>query len=419
MIALADCNNFYVSCERVFNPMLRRKPVVVLSNNDGCVIARSNEAKVLGIQMGVPTFKYHHIFKKYGVQIFSTNFALYGDLSNRVMSILSESVSQIEIYSIDEAFMDYSGLPDPIKYAQNISCRVAQWTGIPVSIGIAETKTLAKVANRIAKKGIKSDVVHLNCHYDIQEYLKKLSVSKLWGVGRRYARKLELYGIRTAHDLTQRSDRWIQQQMSIVGLKMVKELRGIPCFKLETTWNRKQSICTSRTFANEINHFDQLAQALSTYAAMCGVKLRKQESCARVITIFILTNPFKHQCRINYRGIRTIQLETPTNDSMEIISATIVALRSIYRNDCRYKKAGVIVSKIVPQAQLQLSIFDDIDHIRKCNNLMRAMDMMNDNYGRMKVRFAVNGFEREWELKPERLSPCYTTRMNELMQITA
>ena len=243
MIALVDCNNFYVSCERVFNPMIRNKPAVVLSNNDGCVIARSNEVKALGIQMGAPAFKHRHVFEKYGVQIFSTNFALYGDFSSRVMSILSESVPQIEIYSIDEAFMDYGRLPDPVKYAQNVRCRVEQWTGIPMSIGIAETKTLAKVANGIAKKERRLGVFHLYCPYDIQSYLKILPVSKLWGVGRRYAHTLELYGIQTAHELTRCSDSWIQKHMSIMGLKTVNELRGIPCFELATIWQRKKSIC--------------------------------------------------------------------------------------------------------------------------------------------------------------------------------
>ena len=418
MIALADCNNFYVSCERVFNPQICNKPVVVLSNNDGCVIARSNEAKALGIQMGAPAFKHKHIFDKYGVQVFSTNFALYGDFSSRVMSILAESVPRIEIYSIDEAFMDYSGLPEPVEYAKNIRRRIKQWTGLPVSIGIAETKTLAKVANGIAKKEKKIGVFHLNCPYDIQGYLKKLPVSKLWGVGRRYARKLELYGIRTAYELTQRSDSWIQKHMSIIGLKMVKELRGIPCFELETTWQRKKSICTARTFGEEVHHFSQLSQALSTYAAMCGAKLRKQGSCAGIITIFILTNPFKHQCRVNYKGIRTIHLETPTNDSLEIVSASITALRSIYRSDCIYKKAGVIVSGIVPRSQVQLSFFDDIIDIEKRHRLMLAVDTVNESFGRMKIHLAINGFERKWKLKQERLSPCYTTRMDELIRVS-
>ncbi len=417
MIALVDCNNFYVSCERVFNSLIRNKPVVVLSNNDGCIIARSNEAKDLGIQMGAPAFKCKHIFDKYGVQVFSTNFALYGDFSNRVVSVLAEAAPQIEIYSIDEAFLDYSGLLEPMEHARDIRNKVMQYTGIPVSIGISRTKTLAKVANRIAKKEVKSGVFYLQCQDDIHDCLKKLPVSKLWGVGRRYAQKLELYGVRTAYELTQRSDSWIQRHISIAGLKMVKELRGIPCFEIETAWQRKQSICTSRTFGEEVHQFDQLAQAISTYAAMCGVKLRKQGSCAKVVTIFILTNPFKHQCQINYKGTRKIQLEIPTNDSLKIISVSIAALRSIYRSDCIYKKAGVIVSDIVPQSQVQLSFFDDIADLEKRYRLMLAVDTVNESYGRMKVRLAVNGFERKWKLKQERLSPCYTTRMNELMQV--
>ena len=417
MIALADCNNFYVSCERVFNPHIRNKPVVVLSNNDGCVIARSNEAKAFGIKMGDPAFKIRHIFEKYSVTIFSTNFALYSDFSNRVMSILSESVPRIEIYSIDEAFLDYAGIPEPVEYASYLRKKVLQWTGIPISIGIAETKTLAKVANRIAKKQIQSGIFYLTCPNMIRDCLKQLPTSKLWGVGRRYAGKLELYGITTAYELTQRSDSWIQRNMSIVGLKMVNELRGIPCFELATVWKRKKSICTSRTFGEEICHFDQLAQALSTYAAMCGVKLRKQGSCAGVITVFIITNPFKHTHHLNYQGTRTIRMDIPSNDSLEIVSIAISGLRSIYRNDCIYKKAGVIVSDIVPQSQVQLSFFDDIVDIEKRHRLMQAVDTVNNRFGRMKIRLAINGFERKWKLKQERLSPCYTTRMSELIWV--
>ena len=419
MIALVDCNNFYVSCERVFNPFIRNKPVVVLSNNDGCVIARSNEAKAFGIKMGDPAFKNRNIFEKYNITIFSTNFALYGDFSNRVMSVLAEAVPRIEIYSIDEAFLDYSGFPEPMEHARDIRNKVMQYTGIPVSIGIAGTKTLAKVANRIAKKEVKSGVFHLHHQDDIQDYLKKLPVSKLWGVGRRYAQKLELYGIRTAYELTQSSDRWIERHISIVGLQMVRELRGIPCFELETSWQRKKSICTSRTFGEEIHHFSALAQALSTYAAMCGAKLRKQGSCAKVVTIFILTNPFKHQCRVNYKGVRTIRIDTPTNDSMEIVSSAMEGLRSIYRRDCIYKKAGVIVSDIVPQSQVQLSFFDDIVDIEKRHRLMLAVDTVNESFGRMKIHLAINGFERKWQLKQERLSPRYTTCMDELIRIGA
>ena len=417
MIALVDCNNFYTSCECVFNPLIRNKPVVVLSNNDGCIVARSDEAKALGIKMGDPAFKNRNIFEKYNVYIFSANFALYSDFSNRIMSVLAEDIPRIEIYSIDEAFMDYSGLPKPLEHAQDIRNKIMQWIGIPVSIGISSTKTLAKIANRIAKKEVRSNIFHLHCQDEILRYLKKLPVSNLWGVGGQYAKKLELCGIRTAYELTQRSDSWIQRNMSIIGLKMVKELRGIPCFELETAWKRKKSICTSRTFGEEIYNFNDLAQAVSTYAFICGDKLRKQGSCAGTVTIFIHTNPFKRQCRVNYKGVRSIRLETPTNDSLEIVSAVMAGLRSIYRNNCIYKKAGVIASDIVPKSEVQLSFFDNIEDIAKRHRLMKAMDAVNGKCGQMKSRLAINGFERKWKLKQERLSPSYTTSMNELVKV--
>ena len=246
-IALIDCNSFYASCERVFNPKLIGRPIVVLSNNDGCVIARSNEAKMLGIKMGDPAFKIHHIFIKHSVYIYSTNFALYGDLSKRVMSILSDSVPRIEIYSIDEAFLDYKRIYNPEEKALLLKEKILKWTGIPVSIGIAKTKTLAKVANRIAKRNGTSDIFKLTCQKNIMAYLRNMSVSKLWGVGNKYACKLAVHGVHTAYDLVQKSDNWIKRYMSITGLKMVKELRGIPCFELENTWKRKKSIRTSKT----------------------------------------------------------------------------------------------------------------------------------------------------------------------------
>ncbi|MCS5622654.1 MAG: Y-family DNA polymerase, partial [Candidatus Marinimicrobia bacterium] len=339
MIALADCNNFYASCERVFNPKIKHKPVVVLSNNDGCVIARSNEAKALGIKMGDPAFKSRDIFEKYDIHIFSTNFALYGDFSNRVMSILSDNVPSIEIYSIDEAFMNFKGIPNKEKFALSLREEILQWTGIPVSIGVAPTKTLSKVANTIAKKQRKNGVCTLTEKHETLEYLKLFHVSNLWGVGRQFSRMLENNHIHNAYQLIHKSDRWLQKQMSIVGLKMVRELRGEPCFHMVKGWSRKKSIMTSRTFGHEIDNFKGLAQALSTYASMCAAKLRKEKSCAKSIHIMIFTNPFKQNYEMNYRGCKTIILDTPTNDGLEIVSRCIDALRSIYRSDCIYKRA--------------------------------------------------------------------------------
>jgi DNA polymerase V len=417
MIALADCNNFYASCESVFRPKLNGKPVVVLSNNDGCVIARSNEAKALGIKMGEPAFKSRDIFKRNGIHVFSTNFALYGDFSNRVMSILSDSVPSIEIYSIDEAFMNFRGIPKKEEFGIELREKVLQWTGIPISIGIAPTKTLSKVANSIAKKQRKNGVCVLMDKNETLEYLKLFPVENLWGVGRRFSQMLENNSIQNAYELTQKSDHWLQKHMSIVGLKMVKELRGEPCFDMVNGWRRKKSILTSRTFGHEIDNFKGLAQALSTYASMCTAKLRKEGSCAKTIHIMISTNPFKQHYRMNYKGSKTIILDTPTNDGLEIVSRCIDALRSIYRRDCIYKRAGVIVSDIVPQSQVQLTFFHQHADIEKRQKLMTAVDKLNDGYGRMKVRFAINGFEKKWYLRQEKLSPCYTTRISDLLRI--
>ena len=417
MIALADCNNFYASCERVFRPKLNGKPVVVLSNNDGCVIARSNEAKALGIKMGEPAFKSRDIFKRNGIHVFSTNFALYGDFSNRVMSILSDSVPSIEIYSIDEAFMNFRGIPKKEEFGIELCEKVLQWTGIPISIGIAPTKTLSKVANSIAKKQRKKGVCVLMDKNETLEYLKLFPVENLWGVGRRFSQMLQNNSIQNAYELTQKSDHWLQKHMSIVGLKMVKELRGEPCFDMVNGWRRKKSILTSRTFGHEIDNFKGLAQALSTYANMCAAKLRKEGSCAKTIHIMISTNPFKPNYRMNYKGSKTIILDTPTNDGLEIVSRCINALRSIYSRDCIYKRAGVIVSDIVPQSQVQLTFFHQHADIEKRQKLMTAVDKLNDGYGRMKVRFAINGFEKKWHLRQEKLSPCYTTRMSDLLRI--
>ena len=417
MIALADCNNFYASCERVFRPNLNDKPVVVLSNNDGCVIARSNEAKVLGIKMGEPAFKSRDIFDRNGIHVFSTNFALYGDFSNRVMSILSDSVPSIEIYSIDEAFMNFRGIPNQEEFAIELRKKILQWTGIPISIGIAPSKTLSKVANSIAKKQRKNGVCILMDKHETLEYLKLFPVSNLWGVGRKFSKMLEKNGIHNAYELTQKSDNWLQKYMSIVGLKMVKELRGESCFDMVNGWSRKKSIMTSRTFGHEIDNFKGLAQALSTYASMCAAKLRKEKSCAKSIHIMIFTNPFKQNYRMNYKASKTIILDTPTNDGLEIVSRCIDALRSIYRPDCIYKRAGVIVSDIVPQSQVQLTFFHQHADIEKRQHLMAAVDKLNDGFGRMKVRFAINGFEKKWHLRQEKLSPCYTTRMSDLLRI--
>lgn len=415
MLALADCNNFYASCERVFQPHLEGKPIVVLSNNDGCVIARSNESKALGIKMGVPVFQVKTIIEQHNIQVFSSNFTLYGDLSKRVMSSMRQEVKAMEVYSIDEAFMDFSGEGSPLEKGIALKKKVQQHVGIPISIGIAPTKTLCKVAGLIAKKHTKTGVFVLQDKALIERALKWLPVAELWGVGRRHARMLDSVGIKTAYDLCRADDSWIRRRLSVVGLRMVKELRGIPCFPLEESASRKKNICTSRSFGKAVKQMEDLKEALSTYASTCAYKLRKQKSCASRISIFIHTNPFKPTDK-QYKGFTSFVLDTPTNDSIELVRLGLEGLEKIYRSDCTYKKAGVIVSDISPQQQQQLSLFDTLDR-KKHQSIMTALDNINDKIGKDKVRLAVQGNGRQWKMKQEQLSPCYSTRIEDALKV--
>ena len=417
MIALADCNNFYASCEKIFNPKIKNKPIIVLSNNDGCVIARSNEAKALGIKMGIPAFKIKKIINNYNVSVFSTNFTLYGDFSQRVMTILANSISNIEIYSIDEAFMNLEGIPKQKQFAFKLRKKILKWTGIPISIGIAPNKTLSKVANYIAKKEINNGVYILYNNNQIKEILKIFPINKIWGIGNKRYQRLHNENINNAYELTQKSDKWIQNNMSITGLKMVKELRGEVCYNLINKAKPKKSIMTSRTFGNQINNFQELAQAISTYANICAEKLRQEESCAKTIYIMISTNRFRHKNKLNYKAQKIISLSNHTNDSLEIVSYAIKALKSIYRNDCFYKKGGVILSDIIPKSETQISLFSNSLDLIKREKIMLTIDKLNNNLGRGKVRLAVNGFEKKWGMKQKNLSQCYTTRINELLRI--
>ena len=415
MIALVDCNNFYASCERVFQPHLENKPIVVLSNNDGCVIARSNESKVLGVKMGAPAFQMKEIFDKNNVHVFSSNFALYGDLSKRVMTILQGEAPQIEIYSIDEAFLDFTGIIDKKKQAIALRNKVKKWTGIPVSVGLAPTKTLAKIANHVAKKHTKHGVFVLDDNRLIIKVLKRIPVGDVWGVGRRYAEFLSSKGIYTAYDLTLKNDYWVKRNLSINGLRMVKELKGIPCYALENSTSRKKNICTSRSFGRKVKDFDELKEAVASYATGCAMKLRKEKSLAFKVMVFLTTNPF-NTSESQYRASQKIMLDVPTNDGVEITKVAIAALKNIYKSGFIYKKAGVIVSEIVPDYTRQLSLFDNRD-VNKQKKLMDVMDKLNTQMGRDKVRLAVQGFDRKWRLKQERLSPCYTTRLADILTV--
>jgi len=418
MFALVDCNNFYASCERVFDPRLERRPIVVLSNNDGCVIARSNEAKALGIAMGEPAFKKEDVYAKHNVAVFSSNFALYGDMSQRVMRTLAQHSAAMEIYSIDEAFLDCSGLTaDGLdRFGSQLRKTVKQWTGIPVSIGLAPTKTLAKVANHIAKRlPDNSGVCVLEKEETIEYCLKKLPVEKLWGVGRRYALFLRSWGINTAWDLRRMPEGWVKENMTVVGLRLQKELKGEPCIPMEHNPQKKKEICTSRSFGTMVTELDELKQAVSMYATRCAEKLRTQNSCTNLVNVFLHTNPFRPDLP-QYKNVRLVRLPVASNSTLTIVQSALRGLESIYMKGYQYKKAGVIVSGLVPSNTIQYNVFHSTDEDRHMR-LMTAMDKVNDREGRDVLRVAEQGFTRRWTLRQERLSPCYTTRWADFMTI--
>ena len=419
MFALVDCNNFYASCERVFDPRLEQRPIVVLSNNDGCVIARSNEAKALGIAMGEPAFQKEEVYAKHNVAVFSSNFALYGDMSQRVMRTLAQHSAAMEIYSIDEAFLECGGLTaDGLdRFGSQLRKTVKQWTGIPVSIGVAPTKTLAKVANHVAKRlPDNSGVCVLNKEETIEYCLKKLPVEKLWGVGQRYALFLRSWGINTAWDLRRMPEGWVKDNMTVVGLRLQKELKGEPCIPMEHNPQKKKEICTSRSFGTMVTELDELKQAVSMYATRCSEKLRAQNSCTNLVEVFLHTNPFRPDLP-QYKNVRFVRLPVASNSTLSIVQAALRGLRSIYRAGYQYKKAGVIVSGLVPSNTIQYNLFHSTDEDRHMR-LMNAMDTVNDREGRDILRVAEQGFDRRWTLRQERLSPCYTTRWADFMTIS-
>ena len=419
MFALVDCNNFYASCERVFDPRLEQRPIVVLSNNDGCVIARSNEAKALGIAMGEPAFQKEEVYAKHNVAIFSSNFALYGDMSQRVMRTLAQHSAAMEIYSIDEAFLECGGLTaDGLdRFGSQLRKTVKQWTGIPVSIGVAPTKTLAKVANHMAKRlPDNSGVCVLEKEETIEYCLKKLPVEKLWGVGRRYALFLRSWGINTAWDLRRMPEGWVKDNMTVVGLRLQKELKGEPCIPMEHNPQKKKEICTSRSFGTMVTELDELKQAVSMYATRCAEKLRTQNSCTNLVEVFLHTNPFRPDLP-QYKNVRFVRLPVASNSTLNVVQAALRGLQSIYRTGYQYKKAGVIVSGLVPSNTIQYNLFHPTDEDRH-TRLMTAMDKVNDREGRDVLRVAEQGFDRRWTLRQERLSPCYTTRWADFMTIS-
>lgn len=420
VFALVDGNNFYASCERVFNPKLNGKPIVVLSNNDGCVIARSNEAKALGIPMGAPAFEWEQVFVKNKVQVFSANFALYGDMSNRVMTLLGTYTPDIEIYSIDEAFLKFSGFDKYFNlhhYCQNMKQSVTQSTGIPLSIGVAPSKALAKIANKIAKKFPEQTN---GCHIiDSEEKrlkaLKWQKVEDVWGIGRQHAKRLNAIGVKTAYEFTQIPDAWIKKHMSIVGLRLKQDLSGQAVLDLEDI-KLKKNIATTRSFEAMYANIDELKERISTFAVSCAEKLRKQHSCCTALLVFLRTNPFREDLP-QFSASTVVDLPFPSNSTIELSHYACIALEKIFKKGYLYKKAGVMVLDFMPENQIQLNVFEQSDprHVP----LMQAIDKLNSIYGQQKIRLASQDLKRIWKMKQEKLSPKYTTRLADVVVVKA
>lgn len=418
MYALVDCNNFYCSCERLFNPKLKGRPIVVLSNNDGCAISRSDEAKEIGVVMGQPAFMSEDLFKKHNVAVYSSNYTLYGDMSDRVMKTMAAFVPRMEIYSIDEAFLDMHDLrhADLLKVGVNIRRTVIRDTGIPVSVGIAPTKTLAKMANRYAKKKQTDTGVFWAANNKlVTEMLEYTEVGDIWGVGHQYALLLQRNGFKKAADLVNAPDEWIRSKMSVVGLRLVNELRGIPAIKWEFEAPAKKNICTSRSFGTLAEDKEIVAEAISNYAATCAEKLRKQKSCCKEMNVFISTNVHKIE-EAQYTHSLTMELARASNNTAELIKYALKGLNIIFKEGYRYMKCGVIVMDLVPENVLQANIFETCN-LSKNKKIMSVMDKVNNSLGKETVRMATQGFKKRYKLRADHLSPRYTTDINHILKV--
>jgi DNA polymerase V len=415
IFALVDCNNFYASCERVFAPNLKERAIVILSNNDGCIVARSNEAKSLGIPMGAPIFKQKAIIKKHNVAVFSSNYELYGDMSKRVMDSLSLFTPDMEVYSIDEAFLrlDYLQPRNLYEYCKTIREKILQWTGIPVSIGIAPTKVLAKVANHVAKK--KTDgVFDIRCQQKQDDILKSLDADKIWGIARSWSKRLNSMGIYKASELRDASPTIIRKHLSVVGERILRELKGQSCIDLETI-QPKKNIISSKSFGKSITKKEPIEEALSNYAARACEKLRKQNSRAQAVHVFVQTNGFRETDR-QYNNAITHTLTTPTSDTRIIIEAAKFCLSKIYQHGYRYKKTGIMLLDLIPASLEQKQLFVDFDH-RPGDHLMEIVDRVNKEQGSDTLFFGAQGVTREWQMRCGSRSPRYTTQWNELLMV--
>lgn len=418
MFALVDCNNFYASCERVFQPQWEGKPVVILSNNDGCVIARSNEAKALGIPMGAPAFQYRDQFKRQGIKVFSSNYPLYGDMSSRVMSVLEQYTPNVEIYSIDEAFLQFKGfrLFDLEEEGKKMRKQVRQWTGIPVSVGMAPSKALAKIANKIAKKfASKTGGVYCIDTEDKRiKALKWTSIGDVWGVGRQHRQRLEAIGVENAWQFSLLPDDWVRKHMSVLGLRLKKDLQGLPSIQLEEIQPPKKGIATTRSFEGTLSAFSDLEERVSTFASSCAEKMRKQHSSCNALLVFVRSDPHK-KGSLPYRNSCVLPLPYATNSSITLSKYAVLGLRKIFKEGIAYKKAGVMIMGLVPTVKRQLSLFDSNN--AKHVTLMQSLDQIHKRFGPYQIKLANQDLNRTWKMKQEHLSKRFTTELKEVITV--
>ncbi len=415
-IALIDCNSFYASCERIFNPKLIGKPIVVLSNNDGCIITRSVEAKKLGIKMGDPYFKAKNIIKQNNVNVFSSNYSLYGDISQRVMDTLSKFSPEVEIYSIDEAFINLNGFEN---YELNIYCRhirnkIKKWVGIPVSIGVGSTKTLSKVANHLAKKNSEyQGVCILKEWLEIKNGLMKTPIEDVWGIGRNLSLFLKKYNINNAFDYIETDKGWIKKNMGILGEKTYFELQGISCLEIDLVPSNKKSCCVSRSFSRPIKSMIELEESVASYGSRVAEKIREEGLIAESMSVFILTNHF-NKSEKQYSNTIKLQLAYPSNNSIEIVKKAIEGLRIIYKQGYKYKKAGVILYGLHQSSKMR----GLLDYNREISDsVMNTVDTINTRYGSSTLKIAAEGIKKSWSMKRRKISNCYTTRFDELLTV--
>ena len=415
VFALIDCNAFYVSCERVFNPKLNNKPVVALSNNDGCIIARSKEAKALGIKMGVPLFKVKDIVERENVIVFSSNYTLYADMSRRVMNIISEFTPSIEVYSIDEAFIELTNMNvDYESYARHMRKVILQYTGIPVSIGIASTKTLTKVANHIAKDddslgGVCSLVEYKN----LDKVLEDTNVADIWGVGRQLSKKLIANGIFNAKLLKDCEDAWVRKMMSVNGLKTVSELREISCLDLEETSATRKSCCTTRSFGKPLINLEDIEQAVTTFARRATERIRGENLIASTVSVFLRTNPFDRNRY--YSNSSTTTLSYPTYDTVQIVKTALQLTKIIFRENYKYKKAGVLLSGFYEKGTETKDLFSEARY--RSPKLMSAVDQINERYGSDTIQIATECQMGKWKQKRKNCTQSYTTQLDNVLLI--